>query len=173
MELETCCICLDSLGSSPVVALLGGQRRCAHLFHAHCAERLSPQLCPLCREPFATLTVLVTCELITCIEAGLCDCDTPFKAFTVVGHKWAKGGCREWAAHKVHSTTWQHKHDPKLFTSATTVGFNPDSVTAIEDQWNSRSKTGFKHSGERKQKKTTRRNKLPQQTNKLLFKPTI
>ena len=31
----------------------------------------------------------VTCELITCIEAGVCDCEQPFKAVKVVGQKWA------------------------------------------------------------------------------------
>lgn len=59
-ELETCCICLDSLSSAPVVALLGeqggGARSCAHLFHARCAERLSPQQCPMCRAPFLALS---------------------------------------------------------------------------------------------------------------------
>jgi hypothetical protein len=64
-ELETCCICLDSLSSSPVVALLhqsaagsssGSERSCAHFFHAACAERLAPQNCPMCRTPFEALS---------------------------------------------------------------------------------------------------------------------
>ena len=65
-ELETCCICLDSLSSSPVVALLHQlessstgpeiERSCAHFFHAACAERLAPQNCPMCRTPFQTLS---------------------------------------------------------------------------------------------------------------------
>ena len=114
----------------------------------------------------------VTCELITCIEAGVCDCERPFKAVTSVGKKWAEGGVRQWITHKVHSTAWQHKHDPKLFAPPTALEFNPDGVTSIEDQWNARAKTGFKCSGERKQKKTTRRIKLPEQENKLPFKST-
>lgn len=63
-ELETCCICLDSLSSSPAVALLDGrrpgqpecERSCAHFFHSACAERLAPQLCPMCRTPFSELS---------------------------------------------------------------------------------------------------------------------
>ena len=55
-ELETCCICLDSLSQAPVVALLhgggGGRRSCPHFIHESCAARLSPQLCPMCRTPF-------------------------------------------------------------------------------------------------------------------------
>ena len=113
--------------------------------------------------------VPVTCELITCIEAGVCDCERPFKAVTVVGQKWAKVGCREWAANRVHSTTWQRKHDPELFAPPTALGFDPDCLTAIEDQWNARKRVGY---GQRKQwKKTARRIKLPQQYNRLPFKP--
>jgi hypothetical protein len=48
---------------------------------------------------------LVTCELITCIEAGVCDCYEPFKALTVPGRKWAAGGCRT-AQTKVHSAAY-------------------------------------------------------------------
>jgi hypothetical protein len=59
-ELETCCICLDSLCSAPVVALLqegsGGQRACRHFYHGRCAEKLSQNVCPVCREPFASLS---------------------------------------------------------------------------------------------------------------------
>eukprot|EP01049_Picozoa_sp_SAG25_P010110 SAG25_NODE_1070_length_4122_cov_46.303256_2_plen_157_part_00 len=51
----------------------------------------------------------VTCELITCIEAGFCECCEPFKAVTAVGRKWAAGGCREWAQTKVHSAAWQRE----------------------------------------------------------------
>lgn len=60
-ELETCCICLDSLCSAPVVALLQpggeGRRACRHFCHGRCAEKLSQNVCPVCREPFSTLSV--------------------------------------------------------------------------------------------------------------------
>ena len=112
--------------------------------------------------------VPVTCELITCIEAGVCDCERPFKVVASVGKKWAEGGVRQWITHKVHSTAWQHKHDPKLFAPPTALGFDPDCLTAIEDQWNARKREGY---GQRKQrKKTARRIKLPQQDNRLPFK---
>jgi hypothetical protein len=57
-ELEICCVCLDSLSSAPVVALMGmeEQRACAHFVHENCAERLSPQRCPMCREEFDKLS---------------------------------------------------------------------------------------------------------------------
>lgn len=62
-ELETCCICLDSLSSSNVVALLkhpgpsnATERTCSHFFHAPCAERLNPRHCPMCRTPFQMLS---------------------------------------------------------------------------------------------------------------------
>eukprot|EP00928_Gymnodinium_smaydae_P056206 TRINITY_DN39622_c0_g1_i1.p1 TRINITY_DN39622_c0_g1~~TRINITY_DN39622_c0_g1_i1.p1 ORF type:complete len:386 (-),score=24.64 TRINITY_DN39622_c0_g1_i1:281-1438(-) len=55
-ELEVCCICLDSLCTAPVAALLVDRGRhacCPHYFHAACAERLRPRKCPLCRAAFA------------------------------------------------------------------------------------------------------------------------
>ena len=60
-DLEVCCVCLDSLSSAPVVALLRagtprGRRSCAHFFHDACAARLQPQRCPMCREDFGALS---------------------------------------------------------------------------------------------------------------------
>eukprot|EP01051_Picozoa_sp_SAG22_P026983 SAG22_NODE_8806_length_628_cov_1.489603_1_plen_99_part_10 len=66
-DLEICCVCLDSLSSAPVVALLAapppnsiglspGRRSCNHFFHEGCAARLQPQRCPMCREPFGALS---------------------------------------------------------------------------------------------------------------------
>eukprot|EP00658_Telonema_sp_P-2_P060472 TRINITY_DN49384_c0_g1_i1.p1 TRINITY_DN49384_c0_g1~~TRINITY_DN49384_c0_g1_i1.p1 ORF type:complete len:391 (-),score=64.37 TRINITY_DN49384_c0_g1_i1:257-1327(-) len=59
-ELEECCICLDSLSASPVVALLGtgtGTRSsCPHFLHSCCASRLSPMRCPLCRIEFGAVS---------------------------------------------------------------------------------------------------------------------
>jgi len=55
-ELEVCCICLDSLSTAPIAALLveGGSRAsCAHFLHACCAERLRTRRCPLCRAAFS------------------------------------------------------------------------------------------------------------------------
>jgi hypothetical protein len=112
----------------------------------------------------------VTCELITCIEAGVCDCYEPFKAITVPGRKWATDGCRM-AQTKVHSATWQREHDPDLqLPGVAAATQDAPSLTSIEDQWNARAKVGWKYSGERgakRPKKRTRR--LPQQSNKLSF----
>ena len=60
-NLETCCICLDSLCVSPVVALMadgrdGCKASCSHFFHGGCAARLEPRLCPMCRTPFGELS---------------------------------------------------------------------------------------------------------------------
>ena len=61
-NLETCCICLDSLCVSPVVALMADRRdgcraSCSHFYHSACAARLEPRLCPMCRTPFGELSV--------------------------------------------------------------------------------------------------------------------
>ena len=158
--------------------MIQGQSRASHGFFDYCSvlTYINSNRCNRTVQMMAHITAQdvhqVTCELITCIEAGVCDCERPFKAVTSVGKKWGEGGVRQWITHKVHSTAWQHKHDPKLLAPPPALEFNPDSVTAIEDQWNARAKTGFKRSGERKQKKTTRRIKLPEQENKLPFKPT-
>lgn len=54
--MEVCCVCLDSLSSAPVVALLTDGARCgascAHYLHACCAARLRTSTCPLCRTAF-------------------------------------------------------------------------------------------------------------------------
>lgn len=61
-SLETCCVCLDSLSSAPVVLLLADTappapaRACPHYVHFRCAELLNPRKCPLCRAPFVTLS---------------------------------------------------------------------------------------------------------------------
>eukprot|EP00933_Yihiella_yeosuensis_P016657 TRINITY_DN14137_c1_g2_i2.p1 TRINITY_DN14137_c1_g2~~TRINITY_DN14137_c1_g2_i2.p1 ORF type:complete len:382 (-),score=48.80 TRINITY_DN14137_c1_g2_i2:100-1164(-) len=65
-ELETCCVCLDSLSSAPVSMLLEdspnahlGQpvvRTCSHYIHTECAEKLRPSKCPLCRASFSLLS---------------------------------------------------------------------------------------------------------------------
>ena len=62
-NLETCCICLDSLCVSPVVALMADRRdggcraSCSHFYHSACAARLEPRLCPMCRTPFGEPSV--------------------------------------------------------------------------------------------------------------------
>lgn len=69
-EVEICCVCLDSLSSAPVAALLtarsgwalGGaessvmRRSCAHFIHSECAAMLAPAKCPLCRTAFTALS---------------------------------------------------------------------------------------------------------------------
>lgn len=54
-ESEVCCVCLDSLSSSPVTLLLSkddARRSCRHFIHASCAQKIYPQKCPLCRVPY-------------------------------------------------------------------------------------------------------------------------
>mmetsp|Transcript_101936 Transcript_101936/g.287699 ORF Transcript_101936/g.287699 Transcript_101936/m.287699 type:complete len:321 (-) Transcript_101936:187-1149(-) len=61
-SLETCCVCLDSLSSAPVVVLLNhcdaklARRACPHYLHSSCSELLYPQRCPLCRAAFVSLS---------------------------------------------------------------------------------------------------------------------
>jgi len=63
-DLEECCVCLDSLSSAPVAALLKArgtsERACPHFVHSDCAERLWPLRCPLCRATFATLSAPIS-----------------------------------------------------------------------------------------------------------------
>jgi len=65
-DLEECCVCLDSLSSAPVCALLksrsGTRRSCRHFIHADCAKRIDPARCPLCRTPFFSLSLAMDRE---------------------------------------------------------------------------------------------------------------
>lgn len=57
-DLETCCVCLDSLSSAAVTLLLdsGSTRACPHYIHHECARLLTPRRCPLCRTSFVALS---------------------------------------------------------------------------------------------------------------------
>eukprot|EP00929_Paragymnodinium_shiwhaense_P048210 TRINITY_DN24407_c0_g1_i1.p1 TRINITY_DN24407_c0_g1~~TRINITY_DN24407_c0_g1_i1.p1 ORF type:complete len:351 (+),score=50.45 TRINITY_DN24407_c0_g1_i1:72-1124(+) len=57
-ELESCCVCLDSLSASPVTILCNSvaRRVCSHYVHMHCARLLRPSRCPLCRENFTHMS---------------------------------------------------------------------------------------------------------------------
>ncbi|CAL1130922.1 unnamed protein product [Cladocopium goreaui] len=81
VELEVCCICLDSLCAQPVAALLSLESdttsSCLHYMHAACAERLRPRRCPICRSAFDALSTPISKETLqemnpSDIVAGLC-----------------------------------------------------------------------------------------------------
>eukprot|EP00927_Polykrikos_kofoidii_P074224 TRINITY_DN70201_c0_g1_i1.p1 TRINITY_DN70201_c0_g1~~TRINITY_DN70201_c0_g1_i1.p1 ORF type:complete len:330 (+),score=36.51 TRINITY_DN70201_c0_g1_i1:73-1062(+) len=74
-DLETCCVCLDSLSSAPVSVLLrstlgGSERSCPHYVHLRCADILYPRRCPLCRVPFACLSEAVDVRRLAQVGAA-------------------------------------------------------------------------------------------------------
>jgi len=83
-DVETCCICLDSLSSAPVTAMVvaaggrgvgGGEgvaeesalptRACPHFLHDGCAKQLQLMKCPLCRADFALLSRPFDCARLS------------------------------------------------------------------------------------------------------------
>jgi len=76
-DLETCCVCLDSLSCEAITPLLASEGPalqpacCRHFCHLRCAMRLRPQRCPVCRLPFQSLRRVTRAGLLRMTAAEL------------------------------------------------------------------------------------------------------